>query len=172
MGIRTTLVIASTFSLMAGCAAGTSQQHTSQPTAQCAALGDVSGQVADIYANKVSAVKPVKRTEFKARAIQPKVIAGAELYVPGERGMSEAYLDRMMSCHAASNTPSQHPNDPLRAAAIEGVEVDSVGSHYRVTITGRDRAAGEAIWQSARTLDPSSTVHVQQIASAVASPAL
>ncbi|MGD8861911.1 MAG: hypothetical protein PVI30_18010 [Myxococcales bacterium] len=160
--------------VLAGCAANTSQQGSSTAISHnCAGIEDVSGQVADLYANKVSAVKPVHEKIFLARAIQPEVVTGAELYVPAEPGMSGAYLDRLMSCHAGSGVASAHPNDPVRVAGVERVDVDEVGSNYRITVTGEDREAGRAIWRSAEQLGRSGgSVRVQQLAAAIPGSAL
>ena len=171
MGFRLSLAPALSVLALAGCAANTSQQATAV-SHHCAALGDVSGQVAELYASKIVAVKPVHRKDFIARAIQPRYVAGAELYIPGEQGMNEPYLDRMLTCHARGKVAA-HPNDPLRVQGIDHVAVDSVGSNYRITVTGRDRAAGKVIWQTARMLEGgTSGVQVQQIAGQMSLEAL
>lgn len=165
MNNRIKLTLAMAVAMMMGCAANT-PQHSQALSHNCNALGDVSGQVADLYANGVSAVKPVEQQIFVARAIQPKVVTGAELYVPADKDMNGAYLDRLMSCHASSRVASAHPNDPLRVDGVERVDVDEVGSNFRITVTGSDRAAGRAIWQSAQQLHGGGNVSVQQLASA------
>lgn len=160
---HTTLGIA--FAVLTGCAASTSSQPTATAANQrCSTLGDVSAQVTDLYANNVTSVKAVRETQFLARAIQPKYTAGAELYVLGAQGLNEAYLDRLMSCHASASAASAHPNDPLRVKGVERIDVDAAGSHYRVRITSSDRSAGKAIWQRAQQLQSSDSVQVQQLA--------
>lgn len=164
MNHRTTIVLAIAGAALAGCAANSAQQTASMGT-QCAALGDTSERVASLYENGITAVKPLHKKEFIARAIQPKYIAGAELYVTAEEGMNQAYLDRVLSCHAGASTLAAHPSDPLRVTGIERVDVSAAGGHYRIAITGRDRAAGKRIWQTAQQLDPGAgTVQVQQLA--------
>ncbi|MDD9942947.1 MAG: hypothetical protein OXU20_18040 [Myxococcales bacterium] len=146
--------------------AHTSDQHHAVPKIahHCAQLGDVTEQVAALYQSGVSQVRPIKREQFIARAIQRTHTVGAELYVPGQQGMNNVYLERMLTCHAASGMAAAHPNDPLRSGGVDDVDVAAVGSNYRIAIVGRDRSAGDAIWQRARMLQPGSTdVQVEQI---------
>lgn len=166
MNNRMKLTVATAAAVLAGCAAHSSQHSARALNHNCSALGDVSVQVAELYTDKVAAVKPVRDKIFVARAIQPVVIIGAELYVPAEKDMSGAYLDRLMSCHAGSQVASAHPNDPLRVDGVDRIDVDEVGSNFRITVTSEDRAAGRAIWQSAQRLRDGGSVSVHQLARA------
>jgi hypothetical protein len=152
--------------MVGGCAAGT-QMHASAPAAvgtQCAGLQDIDREVAALYApGNVERVQPLYHTEFFARAIQHRSVAGAELYVPAQRGMNDAYVERMLSCHAASGA-NVHPNDPLRVANVRGVDVKSVGPRLVISITGADRQSGKEILERARALHGESTqVDVRQL---------
>jgi len=148
-----------------GCASAARPQANTQIVgAHCAGLEDVNRQVADLYrAERVEHIKPLYREQFLARAVQRRYVAGAELYLRPQQGWSAPYLDRVLSCHAGSDT-SAHPNDPLRVFNVESVAVRARGPHFIVTIAGVDREAGEEIYQRAKALrDPSSQVEVRQL---------
>lgn len=171
MRIETPIVMAALAVVFAGCAGAAAQQpRTELATAgQCSGLDDIDQQVAELYANKISKVEPIHRTQFVARAIQPRYVAGAQLTVPAERGMTAAYLERTLSCHAAARTDAAHPNDPLRVEGVEDIDVEARGPSFRIAVTGLDRAAGKAIWQRARALEAQNTqVEVEQVASTAA----
>ncbi len=88
------------------------------------------------------------------------------MYLPAERGISRAYLERLLSCHAVQPAQvSDHPNDPLLAPGITSVDVvDADGGQYRVTVTVQHRRDAEQVLHRARALQQSGgTVHVQQI---------
>jgi len=148
-----------------GCASAAHPQANTQiASTQCSGLADVNSQVADLYgAGQLARIEPLHREQFFARAVQQKYVAGAQLYVQAQQGWSAPYLDRVLSCHAVSQS-SAHPNDPLRVANIESIAVTGRGPYFVVTIAGADRAAGKEIYQRARALrDPSSQVEVQQL---------
>jgi len=152
---------------LGGCsAASQTRTHTAAHVAgaQCTSLTDRDRQVAELHApGQVTHVAPFHRQEFVARAIQPRYLAGAKLYVPAQQGFSEPYLERVLSCHAAAKT-TVHPNDPLRADNIRSIDVTTAGSQFVVTIQGSDRRAGKEIWQRAKALhEPSSEVEVRQL---------
>jgi hypothetical protein len=159
---------------LGACGAASQTQGTTQVAgARCGALVDVERQVADLYASgQVERVEPLYRQQFVARAIQPRYVAGAKLYVPAEQGWSQPYLERVLSCHAASQA-TLHPNDPLRVDNIDSVDVATSGAHFVVTIAGADRTAGKQILQRARALQaPSSKVDVRQLSALPNSTAL
>jgi hypothetical protein len=150
---------------LGACGAASQTTGTTQvASARCGALSDVERQVADLYADgHVQRVEPLYRQQFVARAIQPRYVAGAKLYVPAEQGWSQPYLERVLSCHAASQA-TLHPNDPLRVDNIASIDVATAGAHFVVTVAGADRTAGKEIWQRARALQaPSSNVDVRQL---------
>lgn len=77
--------------------------------------------------------------------------------------MHEAYLERVLNCHAAQGSgPSQLANDPLRVPGVDRVAVNARGPLMRISVEGRDAKAGEAIWKSARSLH--GQVSVEQLA--------
>jgi len=156
----------------AGCGASAqTRAHTQIAGANCSGLADADRQVAELYApGNVEQVEPLYREEFRARAIQYRYVAGAKLYVPASRGMNEAYLERLLSCHAASSS-DVHPNDPLQHARVKNVDVSTAGQRFVIAIEGRDRADGHEILNRARALHGQSTsVEVRQLSSASAAP--
>lgn len=168
MKLHSTVVAAGVACMVAGCGAASQSQAKSQvASSQCAGLTDSDRQVAALYApGSIERVEPLQRKVFLARAIQPQYTAGARLYVPAQQGMSGPYLERVLSCHAASSA-DVHPNDPLRVANIESVDVTTAGPRFVVTIAGADRAAGRAIWERAQALrEPSTQVEVRQLSTA------
>ena len=164
--MRCPLIITSLLALAAaGC--GASAQHarsTQLAGVQCAQLTDLDRQVANVYApEKLSRVEPMYRTELITRAVQPRYVSGARLYVPAEQGMTEGYLTRVLTCHAASQAAT-HPNDPLRVANVRSIAVKPQGQRLVISIEGADRKAGKEIWQRASALrDPSSRIEVKQL---------
>lgn len=148
-----------------GCGATTqSRANTQIAGVQCGAITDLDRQVAELYApGNVARVEPVYRTQFVARAVQPRFVSGAKLYVPAQQGMSQGYLERVLTCHAAARS-AEHPNDPLRVANLRDVDVESRGQRFVISIEGTDRASGSEIYQRARALhDPSMRVEVKQL---------
>lgn len=148
-----------------GCGvAAQTRANTQIAGAQCGAISDLDQQVAALYApGNVDRVEPMYRTQFVARAVQPRFVSGAKLYVPAQQGMSQGYLERVLSCHAASQSAS-HPNDPLRVANVRDVDVQARGQRFVIQIEGADRKAGGEIYQRARALRaPASQVEVRQL---------
>jgi hypothetical protein len=148
-------------SVLGGCA-GTQSLGPRYAAADCTGLGS-DATVASLYSSgKIRKVEPIYRRQFLARAIQPVYVAGAKLYVPAQRDLNPAYLERVLSCHARSGSVA-HANDPLRARGITDVDVAAQGPMLRIEITGADRAAGKDIWQRTRTLYERSDVAVEQL---------
>lgn len=164
MKLHATVLAVGLTSILGGCAASQSQAHSQVAASSCAGLSDVDRHVAELYApGQIERVEPLQRREFLARSIERSYVAGAKLYVPAQQGVSQPYLERVLSCHAAAQT-SQHPNDPLRVTAIESIDVSTAGSRFVVSIAGANRSAGKEIWQRARALhDTSSQVEVRQL---------
>jgi hypothetical protein len=151
-----------------GCSAAAQSRANPQIAGiQCEAIPDLDRQVAELYTpGNVHRVEPTYRTQFVARAVQPRYVSGAKLYVPAQQGVSQGYLERVLSCHAASQAGS-HPNDPLRVANVRDVDVEARGQRFVIQIEGADRRAGGEIYQRARALrDPSTEVEVRQLSSA------
>jgi hypothetical protein len=163
MQLRSTLFAFGVALGLAGCATA-----RVQPPSSALALSDCSGldstrAATELYAGKITRVEPRYRQEFLARAIQPRYVAGANLYVPAEQGVSRAYLQRVLTCHAASGSSSLQ-SDPLRANGVVKVDVFEAGPAMRIAVIGRDRHAGADIWQRAVALqDQQGSVSVQQL---------
>ncbi len=170
MQMQSLLLSAALASILGGCAAQTAQQPSQRALADCGSLGS-DQTVATLYSpGKLTSVQPTYRQEFVARAIQPRYVSGASLYVSAEPGLTRAYLQRALTCHAAS-TASVHPSDPLRAAGVASITVSEAGAAMRISIQGTDRASGKAIWQRARTLhEQPGQVSVEQLSAAPVQP--
>jgi hypothetical protein len=155
---------------LVGCAAQSTQRPSQLALSDCASLSP-NETVAALYSpGKVRSVEPTYKQQFLARAIQPRFVSGAALYVPAEPGMTSAYLQRALNCHAAS-TASIHPNDPLRVAGVTTVTVSEAGPTMRISIQGEDRAAGKAIWERSQMLrEQQAEVTVEQLSAAPAQP--
>lgn len=165
---RHNIIMAVGVALVAAGGCGASQTHAKTQLAgsQCASLTDLDRQVAEVLApENVERVEPRYRTEFRARAIQPRYVSGATLYVPAQAATNESYLERVLTCHAS--TPSSQPNDPLSVANLHDVDVEARGSRFVIHIEGSDRASGKEIYERARALhDPSTRVEVKQLGAA------
>lgn len=162
---RHSMVMAFGVAVFATACGAASQRPESTTVAgvQCGGV-DVEQQVAQLYApGNVERVEPLYRTEVLARAIQPRYVSGARMYVPAQQGMTQGYLERVLSCHAASSA-SSHPNDPMHAAAVRDVDVEARGQRFVIDIHGEGRSAGKQIFERARALrDGSSNVEVRQL---------
>jgi hypothetical protein len=152
-----------------GCSGASAHRPEVAATSACHLLGDPSPALTTVYQpNQVYAAKPIERTEFRARAIQPRRTVGAELHTRATAGVTPEYLQRTLSCHAAYGTPA-HPNDPLHPAqgTVAEVRVLSTGDGFAVQVIGDSPAAGRDIWQRAEAFTtPSGGVTVQQVGSA------
>lgn len=163
--------------VLAGAACGASTQQASNTTvargASCERVADLEQQVARVYnVAQVRDAQPLYTQRFLARAIQPREVAGAELYVNAEQGVTQAYLERVLTCHAAGSGAA-HPNDPLRAQNVRDVDVRVQGHQYVIAVRGADRHAGEEIWQKSQALLQSrGQVEVQQLSAADAPKSL
>ncbi|MET0340991.1 MAG: hypothetical protein ABW252_08310 [Polyangiales bacterium] len=162
------IVMAFGFAVLAG-GCGASAQRAPQQVAgvQCGGITDAGGQATALYEpSNVERVEPIYRTEHIARAVQPRYISGARIYVPAQQGQTQAYLERVLSCHAAAKSDG-HPNDPLRVANVRDIDVETRGARFVIDVQGADRTAGKEIWQRARALrDPSANVEVRQLSAA------
>ena len=151
-----------------GCGAAAQTQTSSQLAGvQCASLSDVDRQVAEILApGNIERVEPVYRTEFVARAIQNRYLAGADVLVPAQQGMSQGYVERVLTCHAAAHAAAPSA-DPLTVANLRDVAVSPRGQRLVIRIEGSDRASGKAVWERARALhDRATNVEVRQLSAA------
>lgn len=164
--------------ILTGAACGASNQQASTTTlvqgASCERISDLDQQVARFYKlAHVRDAQPLYTQRFLARAIQPRELIGAELYVDAEPGMNQPYLQRVLSCHAAGSGKAL-PHDPLRAQNVRALDVRAQGHQFVIAVTGANREAGREIWQKSQALmEAAGTVEVQQLsAAAPAEPAL
>ena len=169
MKLHSTILAVGITGLLGGCAATTHTQQTANHIAgaQCASLPASDRDAANLYEpGRVTRVEPLVKKEFLARAIQREYTAGAKLYVPAQRGLTQPYLERALVCHTASHA-ALHPNDPLRVHNLKSVSVATSGHSFVVTIAGADKAAGKEIWQRASALTSGSgEVDVRQLSAA------
>ena len=174
--LRNLTIIAGLAVSVSACAAATQPRETARVSGlRCASLEGSERQVAELLRpGNVSKVEALQHEVNYYGDVQPLYIAGAKLYVPAEPGLSEAYLARALSCHAAQTASGvQHPNDPLRVAGVHRVDVRSSGQTFEIAIIGVDRDAGEAIWQRTQALrDASTQIQVEQLGSAASSASL
>ena len=156
--------------IVTGAACGATTQQASSTVARgasCDQVQNLEQQVAQVYdLARVRHAEPLYTQRFVARAIQPREVSGAELYVDAEAGVSQPYLERVLSCHAAGSSAA-HPNDPLRAQNVRDVDVRVQGKHFVIAVHGADRHAGREIWQKAQALlQGGGNVEVQQLSAA------
>lgn len=167
MKLRTILLSAAAVSLLACSNAG--GKPSVAASAGCAQLGDVRQAATALYApGNLYAAKPVRKKIFNARAIQPERTMGADLYLHAQQGVTPEYVERVLSCHAASGTAA-HPNDPLHpeSGRIAELSVRSAGPSLAVRVIGDSPATGKEIYQRAEAMTSSSgSVSVEQVASA------
>lgn len=159
-------------SLTLGCAGAQKPPTALVARTDCAGLG-ADPAISALYSRaKVQHVAPVYRQEFVARAIQPRYVAGTELYVAAEAGLHPAYVERALTCRAAQGA-GHDPNDPLLARGVADVDVSARGPSLRIAITGVDRASGNEIWRRASELAaPRGDVAVEQLAAQDSRPQL
>jgi hypothetical protein len=162
--------------IIAGTACGASTQRTSSTVARgasCNQLQNLDQQVAQLYdTSRVKHAEPIYTERFLARAIQPRELVGAELFVNAEPGVSQPYLERVLSCHAAQAS-SNRPNDPLSTENISNLAVRVQGGQFVIAVTGADRQASQQIWQKAQALLKSGGhIEVQQLSAADSKTAL
>jgi hypothetical protein len=135
----------------------------------CAGLSAEERREAAGYVSRITYATPTYWPDPRLTSGHSAVLTGVSLYMPAERAISRAYLERLLSCHAIQPAQaSDHPNDPLLAPGITSVDVvDADGGQYRITISVQHRRDAEHILQRTRALRQSSgTVRVQQVDSA------
>jgi hypothetical protein len=156
--------------VLAGCTAAHQQGRTKAALLDCGNLAATESPVALYAPDKITHVEPTYRTEYLARAIQPRRLVGANLYVAAQPGMTAAYAERVLSCHAAAG-PGQ-TSDPLRVAGGADVSVSMRGPAMRIAVTGKTPEAAREIWTRARTLyEQPGDVTVDQLSAARGSSA-
>jgi hypothetical protein len=104
-----------------------------------------------IYA-LVHDAKPIKKRPNK-KALLPKWIAGAKMYVTAEKGMTREYLHRAALCHASATDIPEYVHDPLRVdGEIKSIRVYSAGPSFVISVTSDEKATGREIWKRAEAL--------------------
>jgi hypothetical protein len=166
MSTQRTILVAG-FVLAAGCAS----TQASRPSTQLAAshCGDLTERDArtasTLAAHNVERVEAIHATRYFNGQDHALHVTGANVYVAAAPGVSDAYLERVLSCYAAAGAGQPSGTDPLRVAGVSEVRVRSHGPSFEIAITGRDREAGEQILQQARALERSGgEVQIRQIA--------
>lgn len=136
--------------------------------ARCGELSEVSQVAADHLApGRVRAVAPVTQDEFAARAITHRRTVGADLHVAAQPGVTAEYLERALTCHAASGQPV-FAQDPLHPASgrVASVSVRSEKGGFAVRAVGENSNVGREIWNRAESYKAAPGVSVEQVASA------
>lgn len=155
----------------AGCAT-TSQQIASNRVAgsRCEALSGLDQHVQHwLAASNIERIKPAYHEVLHFAGPKPTYVEGAEIYIPAEAGMNQAYLERAFSCYAASSSHAL-ATDPLHSKGVRSVVAREAGQSFRVSILGVDREAGEEIWKRTQALRNAGVrVEVRQLSSAPAS---
>lgn len=105
-----------------------------------------------LYAQVYDA-KPIKKSPERVKAILPKWVAGAKMYIYAQKGMTSEYLNRAAICHAKASKTSSYANDPLRVdGKIDDIRVYSAGGAFVISVTSENKATGREIWERADAL--------------------
>ena len=149
---------------LVGCASAPTRTATA--TAACEGI-DSGAEAAKIYAEASSGTaRRLVGEKHKARALQVRYTEGAEVTLPAPAGMSGEYIQRVLSCHAASGAAPAHPNDLVHGATAS-VKVESAGPGYRIAVRASNADEGEQIWEKAQALTQSGgAVEVEQVSAA------
>jgi hypothetical protein len=150
---------------VSGCAT-TSNQVASQRVSgtRCEALTNLDQRVQQLLsANNIVRLEPAYRMTPHFDGPKPAYVEGVAIYIPADAGVTEAYVERALSCHAASSGRAL-PSDPFRVDGVRSITANEVRQTIRVDILGVDREAGERIWHTAQGL--SARVEVRQLSSA------
>ncbi len=112
---------------------------------------DVTADGGLLYAQVFDA-KPIRKSPSHVKAILPKQIVGAKMYLPAQKGMTKAYLHRAAICHMNADTPA-YEHDPLRVEGrIKSLQVYPAGGAFVISLKAHDRATGKEIWRRAEIL--------------------
>lgn len=152
-----------------GCATTTQQAATHRVTGtRCDAITNLDQRVHQLLAaSNIERVTPAYHQVPHFDGPKPLYIEGAEIYIPAEAGINEAYLERALSCYAAAQSGTAQPHHPLRAQGIRSISARESGQTFRVSIHGVDRKAGEEIWKRTQALrNAAGTIEIRQLSSA------
>lgn len=153
-------------SALLGCSTHNQAPADSVARARCGELTEVQTVASEhLGPGRVTSVAPIKVNKFHARALQSEHTMGAELVVPAQKGMTAEYLERALTCHAASGSPVS-AQDPLHpdTGRIASVDVRSSHGSFVVRALGDSPDAGDAIWNRARSYT-NGPVTVEQVGS-------
>ncbi|HTU58431.1 MAG TPA: hypothetical protein VMF89_08355 [Polyangiales bacterium] len=153
----------------AGCATASQQVASHQVTGtRCESISDLDQRVHQLLAaSNIERVTPAYHQVPHFDGPKPLYIEGAEIYIPAEAGINEAYLERALSCYAAAQNGTAQAQHPLRAAGIRSISARESGQTFRVSIRGVDRKAGAEIWKRAQALhNASGTIEIRQLSGA------
>jgi hypothetical protein len=159
---------------VAGCASSSEQVARNRITGtQCEALTDLDQRVQQLLTpSNIERVEPAYYEVPHFAGPRPLYVAGADIYIPAEAGINQAYLERVLSCYAASSSREDHAHDPLRAQGIRSISARESGQTFRVSIRGVDQASGKEIWKRAQALrKPAATIEIRQLGSSARSKA-
>ncbi len=170
--------------LALGCSS-TPSKPAGYASAGCAQLGDAT-QAAAPQMNQVYASREVRdqsvygdaydhviQKDLTASTAQTQRVMGADLYMHASPGVTAEYVQRALTCHAASGQPLSN-NDPFHPAEghVASVDVRNAGSGFAVRVLGSDAAAGKDIWRRAEAMTGGGAdVNVEQVAEATTSSA-
>lgn len=153
----------------AGCAT-TSHELASHQVAgtRCASITNLDQRVDQLLAaSNIERMAPAYHEVPHFDGPRPLYIEGAEIYIPAEAGINEAYLERALSCYAAADGGAGQAHHPLRAPGIRSISARESGQTFRVSIRGVDRKAGAEIWKRAQALrNASGTIEIRQLSGA------
>lgn len=122
--------------------------------ASCGTLAEGDQLLGMLYApGAIYSAKPIEKRIFKARANQPIRTMGATLYIKALPEMNAPYVQRLLSCHAAS-PENAHPNDPIHPSSgpIASLDVREAKHGFAVEVMANDPKVGEEIWKRAESL--------------------
>lgn len=151
----------------AGCAT-TSQQIANNRVSgtRCESLTDLDQRVHQLLAaSNIAHVTPAYHEVPHFEGPKPLYVEGAEIYIPAEPGINEAYLERALSCYAASASGSGQAHDLLSTEGIRSISARESGQTFRVSIRGTDQTTGKEIWKRAQALRNTGTIEIRQLSS-------
>jgi hypothetical protein len=160
---KTSFVAGAVGALAIACASSHGQPREVAESAGCRSLGDASQTVASVLSPDV--VYGAHRADVDRRVSVTGTQPGSVLYLRATPGMSQEYLERVLSCHAAYGR-AVNASDPFhpQSGNVADVQVASSGASYAVRVVGENQRTDEEIWHRARDL-AYSTVRAEQLAS-------
>jgi hypothetical protein len=160
---KISFVVGAVGALAISCASSHGQPREVAAGAGCRSLGDASQTVATALSPE--AVYGADRVDVDRAISVTGTQPGSVVYLRATPGMSQEYLERVLSCHAAYGH-AVGPSDPFhpQGGNVARVQVASAGAGYAVRVVGENRRTDDEIWRRARDL-AYSTVQAEQLAS-------